>query len=398
MAALCHLHDSSSPEKRLQSTEPSLDRLPQESRSRIYVLGVGNIGRLFAHALANKPNPPPISLIMHRPKSTQEWVEAGRKISITTNGVTNSEGKYKTKKYIPSPRQIQNHRRSRIRYLIVATKTTHTVKALERIGHLLTPDSTILFLQNGMGTMDQVTSALKLSATKSERPSYLAAVTSHGLYSQGPYSSVFAGRGSVTIGEASSPSKKQSRYLLDQIINAPLLNATEVNSKELLLQQLEKLVVNAVINPLTVIFNCKNGELFSRPQIRRVMRLLVFEASQVILSLPELRLGVKKRLFVDRFSKENLEIKVLDVAEKTAANTSSMLQDVQQRRTTEIEAINGYIIQRGMGLEIEVRTHQLLRERVLAGRIIGEDLDEAKEIFPSYGENSHWVDSVLARL
>ncbi|TVY40964.1 Ketoisovalerate reductase [Lachnellula subtilissima] len=308
---------------------------PPPGPPQIHILGVGNLGRLFAHALANTPNPPPITLILHRPSLLSDWGSAGRSISITTHGLTNSAGVYDIEEPIHSGSGM-------IENLIIATKTLHTAKALEAVKHRLNAQSTILFTQNGMGTTEEVTRLI--FPEDARRPNYLVAITSHGVYSEGPFRSVFAGQAHVSIGRVSGSSTK-SRYLLDQIVAAKLLNATEFESRELRLLQLEKLMINAIINPLTVIYNCRNGELFKRADITSVMRDLLAEASQVVSSLPELRTREDGGNDVaERFSKVNLELKVLDVAEKTAANTSSMLQDFRAGRETEVGYINGYIV------------------------------------------------------
>jgi 2-dehydropantoate 2-reductase len=364
---------------------------------RIHVLGVGNLGRLFAHALANQPSPPPITLLLHRPSLLPEWEAAGRTISLTTHGVTNSSGTYS----VETPDSDSGET---ISNLIVATKTLHTTTALESVRHRLNSESTVLFLQNGMGTTEEVTRFI-FSDPKS-RPSYLAAITSHGVYSESPFRSVFAGQAHVSIGSVGTPSpapqdpshpnilypsQLQSRYLLEQIVNAPLLNATAFESRELKMLQLEKLVVNAMINPLTVIFNCKNGELFTRSPITRVMRLLLREASMVVSRLPELRPkqeeGAEEEDVEDRFSIENLEVKVLDVAEKTAANTSSMLQDFRAGRETEVGYINGYIVKRGKEMGIDVRHNEKVVEMIKNGDVIGDALERGVEEFP---QNGYW--------
>jgi len=51
---------------------------------------------------------------------------------------------------------------------------------------------------------------------------------------------------------------------------------------------------------------------------------------------------------------------VLSVAEKTAANTSSMLQDVLRGRKTEIEAINGYIVRQAREHGINTQINEAL--------------------------------------
>ncbi|MDP1544658.1 MAG: ketopantoate reductase C-terminal domain-containing protein, partial [Anaerolineales bacterium] len=96
-----------------------------------------------------------------------------------------------------------------------------------------------------------------------------------------------------------------------------------------------KLVINAAINPLTALLQVPNGELLSRPLARRMMSALAKEAAAVAraehVNLP----------FNNPVSAAE------DVARKTAANISSMFQDVRRGARTEIDAICGVVTRRG---------------------------------------------------
>jgi 2-dehydropantoate 2-reductase len=51
---------------------------------------------------------------------------------------------------------------------------------------------------------------------------------------------------------------------------------------------------------------------------------------------------------------------VLKVAQETALNSSSMLQDIKQQRRTEIEQLTGYLIKTGESADVPTPTHQQL--------------------------------------
>jgi 2-dehydropantoate 2-reductase len=55
---------------------------------------------------------------------------------------------------------------------------------------------------------------------------------------------------------------------------------------------------------------------------------------------------------------------VAEVARRTAANHSSMLQDVERGRPTEIDAICGEIIAEGERLGVETPVNRVLRDLV----------------------------------
>ncbi len=101
-------------------------------------------------------------------------------------------------------------------------------------------------------------------------------------------------------------------------------------SEEMPQRRWEKLAVNAGINAVTALARVTNGELVSGPATS-VARDAAAETAQVaattgidILNAPE---------------------QTLAVAETTAENTSSMQQDMLAGRRTEIDAINGYVLQ-----------------------------------------------------
>jgi 2-dehydropantoate 2-reductase len=96
-----------------------------------------------------------------------------------------------------------------------------------------------------------------------------------------------------------------------------------------------KLVINSAINPLTALLRIPNGELLARPSAHEVMKELARETARVAyaehIDLP----------FDDPVAA------VEDVARRTAANNSSMLQDVLRGAITEIDAICGAVVHYG---------------------------------------------------
>jgi 2-dehydropantoate 2-reductase len=96
-----------------------------------------------------------------------------------------------------------------------------------------------------------------------------------------------------------------------------------------------KAIANAAINPLTALWRVPNGGVCRGEDRRRLMATLVEEAVKVALAngleLP----------FDDAFAY------VEGVCHATAANRSSMLQDIERGRPTEIDSINGVIVAQG---------------------------------------------------
>ncbi|NOZ30157.1 MAG: 2-dehydropantoate 2-reductase [Chloroflexi bacterium] len=101
-----------------------------------------------------------------------------------------------------------------------------------------------------------------------------------------------------------------------------------------------KAVVNAAINPLTALWRVPNGDLLVHEDRRALLASLSREAAAVATAR-----GVQL-MFEDPIAH------VEEVCRATAANRSSMLQDVERGRLTEIDSINGVIVAEGRRLGV----------------------------------------------
>ncbi|KAG8534257.1 uncharacterized protein KY384_001101 [Bacidia gigantensis] len=262
---------------------------------------------------------------------------------------------------------------SHIHNLIVTTKAYATAKALKPFAHRLTTESTILFLQNGIGVIDEVNEIC--FPDPETRPQYMIGVNSHGLKQRNAFDVVHAGAGTIALGILPGTGSARplidapdsSRYLLRTMVRVPVLVAVGFAPTELLQQQLDKLAINAVINPITAILDIKNGNIDHNFFLKRVIRLLLAEVSLVIRSLPELQNVVNVKM---RFDPRRLERLVWSVAELTAVNESSMLQDVWAQGQTEIDYINGYIVKRGEQLGIHCVVNYMLVQLIKARGVL----------------------------
>ncbi|WP_090979846.1 ketopantoate reductase family protein [Paenibacillus sp. CF384] len=195
---------------------------------------------------------------------------------------------------------------------------------LRQLGAMTARGCSVLALQNGIGHLD----LLRKVCPKEQLN---AAITTEGAMRIDEYSVHHTGSGTITFGswpkneeKASKPQKMLLKSLFGAGIEGKLSNEMEN-------VVYRKLLINAVINPLTGIFAVKNGELPSEPSRLRWMKAL-HEESEHILTLA----GMTK----DADSWEQL----LRICEATAGNQSSMLRDVQAGRITEIDWINGGIV------------------------------------------------------
>jgi 2-dehydropantoate 2-reductase len=115
-----------------------------------------------------------------------------------------------------------------------------------------------------------------------------------------------------------------------------------------------KLTINAAINPLTALLRVKNGELLAIPPARELMRSLARETALIAESL-----GVALPF-------SDPERAVEEVAQDTAENASSMLQDVLRGAQTEVDVINGVVVRTGKKNHIPTPVNQVIWSLVTA--------------------------------
>ncbi|GKZ33171.1 hypothetical protein AbraIFM66950_002960 [Aspergillus brasiliensis] len=344
----------------------------QTNRPTIHVLGLGSIGTFTAHGLKDIPNPPSVTLLLHRESLYHEYIRNNHRIALnTTSGDTIHHSDYNLEIYKQGAWHTPTDSTAddQIDNLIVTVKETQTVSALRALRSRLNRASTILFLQNGCGMIDEVNE--HLFPDPRTRPNYLTGVISHGVTLASPFNAIHTGASAISLGlvpREHSPSSPHTttitetgepEYMLHNIPRSPRLSARFYSFPDVFQIQLEKLAVNAFCNPVCALHDSKNGILFDFPELRRA---ILTEISNIVLRLPELRGvdGVEERFGVDR-----LEETVNGILERTRETTCSMVVDLRNRRETEIRFINGYWVRRGREVGVSTAVNEELMDKVL---------------------------------
>jgi len=361
---------------------------------RVHVVGLGNVGTFIAHSLASRQSPPPITLLLHNPQVLADFRRKKYALAMNHNGMDDVKGGFDVEVRSDSQwhkvdtRDVKEKARGEhaddeeylfgdrtddedIDCLIVCTRANHAEKTLKTLSHRLTSDSTICLVQGGMGVIDKLNESV--FPDPNNRPHYVESVFSHFLQRQYHFHIAHRSPGTLTLcpavtdrtplieAEKDTHWAPSTKHLLRLLTLTPQLVATVASPATLLQLQLEKLVVNCIIGPLTAINDCKNGELLYIFSATRLMRLLLFEISGVICSLPELQ-GVPG--IESRFSPERLRRLVTHTMSKTADNTSAMLQNIRDHKSTEIEFFNGWIVRRGEELGLKCVLNYMIKHLV----------------------------------
>lgn len=271
----------------------------------VLIVGTGALATLFAARIAAQGNP--VTML----GTWKNGLDA-----LSANGVRLIDANGREQRYPVNTTDDPTACRG-ARYALVLKKAWQTEQAAEQIARCLADDGLALTLQNGLGNAEILASRLR-----GERVAL--GITTTGATLLGPGLARAGGEGIVSI------QKHEKLAPLEALLREAGFNVNVVNDAAALLWG--KLVINAAINPLTALLRVPNGALVERPTANLLMKTLARETASVAKALG-IQLG-----FSDPAKAAE------DVARKTAANHSSMYQDVQRGAPTEIDAICGAVV------------------------------------------------------
>ncbi|ATY65136.1 2-dehydropantoate 2-reductase [Cordyceps militaris] len=420
---LSSLLESNNPAPKLYAWTPAHLGLSPASSSappaddaarRLYILGLGNLGRLYALYIRSRAHdPPPITLLVHRKELLAQW-HASNGIQVTCRDQVHTCKDFAIEWWAEEPPpETDSHAPIReaadggtIHNLLVTTKAQAALPEVDRMRRYLGAQSAVAFAQNGMSKLWPPHGASYMAARFPSGGSGssgggftpLLCVTNHGLYSTGPFSSVFAAPadaylGPVVLQDTPAAPAPSAAYLTSQITGTAILNAASFSSLDVWVLQLEKLIVNTCINPLTAILRCKTGGLFVTPDgiPARVMDRLLASSSRILQALvadassaPILATDAQRRSPAElraeltaRFAQPGLRAMLHRAGIRVKDNKSSMLQDVEAGKpTTEIRDFNGWLVDAAayLGAEsIDVSVHQQVIDLVERRVVMNEE-------------------------
>lgn len=284
---------------------------------KITVLGCGALGQLWLSALARQGH------------ELQGWLRVPQ--TQCSVDVTSTDGQ----RFIASFPANNETFLAHSELLLVTLKAFQVSDAIKNLAPTLAENCPILLLHNGMGTSEEL---YRL------RQPLITGVTTQAARRDGSRIIHVAG-GLTHIGPGNDAGRDYSwlaeplQCVLPDVAWHDNINAARWN----------KLAVNCVINPMTALYNCPNGGLHAHAHeveavCNEVAQVMVREGHH---TTPEGLLGY-----------------VWNVVDSTAANISSMLQDVRLLRHTEIDYITGYLLQRARAHGLSTPANAHLYEQV----------------------------------
>lgn len=293
-----------------------------------HVLGAGSLGSLWACRLARAGLP--VQLLLRTTERWQAYQAAGG-LELSEPG--------RCERYPIAAQTVADA--GPIHRLLLACKAYDAENAIKAVAQRLAPGAEVVLLQNGMGSQQAVAAMLKDSRC-------IFASSTEGAFRSADFKVVFAGHGFTWLGDADPAATGDNSGLMADLAAAGIPHQW---TPDILARLWRKLALNCAINPLTVLHDCRNGDLLEHPC---EVATLCAELAQVLECCGQ----------VD--AARDLQEEVQRVIRATAANYSSMHQDVSQGRRTEIDYLLGYVCDVASRHRCNVPHLHRLRERLVA--------------------------------
>ena len=226
--------------------------------------------------------------------------------------------------------------------ILVCVKAPQVLNALLMQQEYISSKQVIILMHNGYGCAEEVrqhfpnnpivcaTTANASLFKKTENPKI-----------ESPLCVTETGRGPSFFGAFNTVDFKSHNKDLSKVI-LPFQKAMQdvYWSEDIIEKCWLKLAINAAINPLTAIKQIQNGQLQDEQYMALINKILeevtcIANAEKILLTMPFLQKTVS------------------DVIQATAENFSSMNRDIFYKRPTEIDYINGYLLNKAKSHKIK---------------------------------------------
>jgi 2-dehydropantoate 2-reductase len=296
---------------------------------KIVVVGPGAMGCLF-YAFLSKTKEE-IWLL----DKNQERAAKIRQEGISVEGISGNW-------HLPAKITAQSKEIGSADLIVVCVKSYDTKEAMVHVKSIISDNTRVLTLQNGIGNIEVINEIAGSDKV-------IGGATNLGATLLGIGRVRHAGRGETVIGRIDGKIPVEMRSIREIFNKVGLETRISRDIKGLIWS---KLIINVGINALTAITRLNNGRLIEFEGTRRILREAVTEG---------IRVAKRKRI---RLIYDDPLAKVEAVCEATAANVSSMLQDVLKKKRTEIDFINGVIVRQGQESGIPVPVNLMLLDLI----------------------------------
>ena len=308
---------------------------------QILMVGAGSVGGFFGARLAQHHSD--VSFLL-RPQTLAAVKKNGLTIRSTEGTFTVRPQAASDARDLPGPDLI-----------VLGVKVYDLDEVLDQIAPVLTDKTVILTLQNGIDAEDRLLSRIQRDCVVGGVAYIYSKIAEPGVIDH--YK-----RGAVAIGELMGQESARLLAIRDLFTAAGIPCHV---SKDIRRSKWEKMCWNCVFNPITVLIDDRVAKALDHPEMSGVIRQIVGEVAAVSAAMKvPLPLDMPERVI-----KATQEIRDIH---------TSMYDDWKAGRRTEIDSLNGFIVQKGREFGIPTPVNEALtamiktvteKEQVGPGRI-----------------------------
>lgn len=238
-------------------------------------------------------------------------------------------------------------------WVIVFVKSYHTASAIAQNSALFGDETTFLTLQNGHGNLEAITEAVGDNRAVGG-VSYISAT----VHAPGHVEQTSGGK--TVIGELNGERTNRIQAMSEVLETAGFSGGITEDIQSIMWG---KLIVNIMGNALSAVTGLTSYGIAHSPDAKTMMKLVGDEAANVANAL-----GIQ-------LPYDDPAAYILDEIGEGGPGRASMLQDVDRKRRTEIDAMNGVIVREGERLGIPVPYNRAMTHLVRATEsgYLGED-------------------------
>ncbi|WP_282941511.1 2-dehydropantoate 2-reductase [Paenibacillus sp. RC67] len=314
---------------------------------KVRVIGAGALGMLIAAALAEAGVQ--IELVTRSREQAEKLSAEGLQLVKMKKKAGMDQHKITVRPSITTAEDLESNPDQQAApdwILLMVKQTAVTDKLAQSIAAQMKPETRLICFQNGIGHTETLSRFIPIDQI-------WIAVTTEGALRHHSHGVEHTGSGITWLGPMNMANDEKKLNLLEKKLQNMFQDAgfSVSLSNKITSKVWNKLLINSVINPLTAILQIPNGMLTQLPAITPLMRALFEEGVRLAN-----KLGIELA--------DDLWEQLLTVCERTAANQSSMLQDVRACRLTELDSITGGLLAKAQQAGIELPSHRTVYQLV----------------------------------
>lgn len=296
---------------------------------RILVLGAGAMGSLYGGLLKETGND--VTLVDVSKEHIDRINQGGLRLEALEE-----------KKVIPIEAKYAHEIKDSPELILLFTKTIHSKSALDSIKKNIDDKTIILSLQNGLGNDKIIQEYVPESRIIIGTTNFPSDLIEPGFVKS-------KGQGATKIMSLDGKVSEQLEQI-KTILNKAGFNCTI--TEEVFVSIWEKVAFNAACNALTAVTRLRLGHVGSTEEGKELARLIVNEV-----------IGIAHMKKINANADSVIQLVEEDFIEH-AEHMPSMLQDVLNKRETEIDFINGAVVSEAEALGVEIPVTKTLYQLI----------------------------------